>query len=146
MKYSLHPSLLFPNCHANVLSNNVLNIHILLILSLFYNDLSNWVKSCFRLGIHYNSCWSIIISSTNFIPNKVHANMYIFIQSQLTHCPLRDLDVILNLVLLIGIFRSSYNNALLWMTQDLTDDKSTFGWVHGLVPSGNKSLPEAIYT
>ena len=30
-----------------------------------------------------------------------------------------------NLVLLIGIFRSSHDNALRWMPQDLTDDKST---------------------
>ena len=32
---------------------------------------------------------------------------------------------IFNLVLLIGIFRSSHDNALWWMPQDLTDDKST---------------------
>ena len=32
---------------------------------------------------------------------------------------------IYNLVLLIGIFRSSHDNALRWMQQDLTDDKST---------------------
>ena len=32
---------------------------------------------------------------------------------------------IFNLVLLIGIFRSSYDSALRWMPQDLTDDKST---------------------
>ena len=31
---------------------------------------------------------------------------------------------IFNLVLLIGIFRSSHDNALRWMPQDLTDDKS----------------------
>ena len=34
---------------------------------------------------------------------------------------------IFNLVLLIGIFRSSHDDALRWMPQDLTDDKST--WV-----------------
>ena len=33
--------------------------------------------------------------------------------------------VIFNLVLLIGIFRSSHDNALRWMPQDITDDKST---------------------
>ena len=32
---------------------------------------------------------------------------------------------IFNLVLLIGIFRSSHENALRWMPQDFTDDKST---------------------
>ena len=43
-------------------------------------------------------------------------------------------NVIFNLVLLIGIFRSSYDNALRWMPQDLTDDKSTLdqvmAWCH----------------
>ena len=44
--------------------------------------------------------------------------------------PGRDLDAILkmefvNLVLLIGIFRSSHDIALRWMPQDFTDDKST---------------------
>ena len=41
---------------------------------------------------------------------------------------------IFNLVLLIGIFRSSHDNALQWMPQDLTDDKSTLvqvmAWCH----------------
>ena len=43
-------------------------------------------------------------------------------------------NVFFNLVLLIGIFRSSYDNALRWMPQDLTDDKSTLvqvmAWCH----------------
>ena len=34
-------------------------------------------------------------------------------------------NVISNLVLLFGIFRSAHDNALRWMPQDLTDDKST---------------------
>ena len=34
-------------------------------------------------------------------------------------------NVIFNFVLLIGIFRSSYDNAFRWMPHDLTDDKST---------------------
>ena len=34
-------------------------------------------------------------------------------------------NVIFNLVLLIGIFRPSHDNALWWMPQDLSDDKST---------------------
>ena len=34
-------------------------------------------------------------------------------------------NVISNLVLLIGIFRSTHDNALRWVPQDLTDDKST---------------------
>ena len=48
----------------------------------------------------------------------------------LTHWPLGDLyvifeKVIFNLALLIGIFKSSYDNVLRWMPQNLTDDKST---------------------
>ena len=48
----------------------------------------------------------------------------------LTHWPLGDLNAILKmqifiLVLLIGIFISSHDNALRWMPQDLTDDQST---------------------
>ena len=34
-------------------------------------------------------------------------------------------SVVFNLVLLIGVFRSSYDNALRCMPRDLTDDKST---------------------
>ena len=59
----------------------------------------------------------------------------------LTHWPLGDLNVILKmqisiLVLLIGIFKSSYDNVLRWMPQNLTDDKSTLvqvvAWCHYL--------------
>ena len=43
-------------------------------------------------------------------------------------------NVIFNLVLLIGIFKSSHDNALWWMPQDFTDDKSTLAqvmaWCH----------------
>ena len=43
-------------------------------------------------------------------------------------------SVIFNPVLLIGIFRVSHDNALQWMPQDLTDDKSTLvqvmAWCH----------------
>ena len=43
-------------------------------------------------------------------------------------------NVIFNLVLLIGIFRPSHDNALRWMPQDLTDHKSTLvqvmAWCH----------------
>ena len=43
-------------------------------------------------------------------------------------------NVIFSLVLLIGIFRSTHDNALWWMPQDLTDDKSilvqVMAWCH----------------
>ena len=45
-----------------------------------------------------------------------------------------------NLVLLISIFLSSYENVLRWMPPGLTDDNST------LVPDGNKPLREPILT
>ena len=47
--------------------------------------------------------------------------------NELTHWPLGELNAngIFNLVLLIVIFRSSHDNALRWIPQDLTDDKST---------------------
>ena len=69
----------------------------------------------------------------------------------LTHWPLEILcdfkNVIFNLALLIGIFKSSYdNNVLRRMPQDLTDDKSTVGPGNGLVPSGNKPVPEPVLT
>ena len=64
--------------------------------------------------------WRLILASTGRA----------LITSKLTHWPLGDLNAILknvifNLVLLIRIFRSSYDNALRWMPQDLTDDQST---------------------
>ena len=34
-------------------------------------------------------------------------------------------NAIFNLVLLIGVFKSSYDNVLRWMSQNLTDNKST---------------------
>ena len=41
----------------------------------------------------------------------------------------------------------SYEIALRWMPLDLTDDKSTLVQViNGLVPSGNKPLPEPMLT
>ena len=49
----------------------------------------------------------------------------------LTHWPLGDLNAIVSL---IGIFRSSHDNAFRWMPQDLTDDKSrlvqVMAWCH----------------
>ena len=43
-------------------------------------------------------------------------------------------NAIFNLVLVIGIFRSSYDDALRWMAQDLADDRSTLvqvmAWCH----------------
>ena len=46
---------------------------------------------------------------------------------------------------MIGIFKS-YDNVLRWMSQDLTDDQVNVGSGNGLVPSGNKPLPEPVLT
>ena len=52
-------------------------------------------------------------------------------------------NVIFNLALVIGIFKSSYDNVLKWMPQNLTVN---IGSGNGLVPSGNKPLPEPMLT
>ena len=41
---------------------------------------------------------------------------------------------------------SSCEIVLTWMPQDLTDDKVNIGSGNGLVPSGNKPLPEPMLT
>ena len=56
------------------------------------------------------ACWSHSFCLKSLAPGK-------------SECDSKN--VIFNLVLLIGIFRSSHGNALPWMPQDLTDDKST---------------------
>ena len=57
----------------------------------------------------------------------------------LTHCSLADLGCDLKKcnfqsILVIGLFRSLHGNAIRWMPQDLTDDKSTLfqvmAWCH----------------
>ena len=55
-------------------------------------------------------------------------------------------NAIFNLALLIGISKSSYDNVLTWTPQDLTDDKVNIGLGNGLVPAGNKPLPEPVLT
>ena len=43
--------------------------------------------------------------------------------TNLTHCPLEDLDAIFNIGLLIGMFRSDYDNYLGRTSWEPTDDK-----------------------
>ena len=54
--------------------------------------------------------------------------------------------VIFKLTLVNGGWSISYEIALRWMPQDLTDDKSNIGSGNGLVPWGNKPLPEPMLT
>ena len=79
----------------------------------------------------YRATWALIQYTWHHFPSQCY--------NLLTHCHLRDVDAILkniifNLVLLVSIFKSSHDNALWWMPQDLTDDKSTLvqvmAWCH----------------
>ena len=78
---------------------------------------------------------AIVMWRTNACPlmhiyfNTIHAWTHTHMYILLTHWPLGDLDSILKVLYsilfsLICIFKSSYDNVLLWMPQDLTDDKS----------------------
>ena len=48
--------------------------------------------------------------------------------------------------MLIGIFKSSYDSILRWMPQVCADDYVNIDSGNGLVPSGNKPLPEPMLT
>ena len=50
-------------------------------------------------------------------------------------------NTICNLIVLIGIFRSSCDVALRWMSQDIYWRLVNIGSGNGLIPSGNKPLP-----
>ena len=76
--------------------------------------------------LKYLRCWPFLC--------RKGVDQAVLMQSSVTHCvnslaPGRSecdsKNVIFILVLLNGIFRSSHDNALRWMPQDLTDDKST---------------------
>ena len=72
----------------------------------------------------------VTTSSAANVYKVVSVTNCLSVSVNLTHWPLGDLNmiwtnVIFNLALLIGIFKSSYDNVLTWMPQDLTDDKST---------------------
>ena len=72
--------------------------------------------------------WQQAITWSN-VDTDIH-HLLLADHNELTHWPLGDLDVIFknlifNLILLIGILRSLYDNALQWMRQNITDDKST---------------------
>ena len=77
---------------------------------LLCNNISHW------LGTNLDQpCIYILVPS--------HKNKFNSLAPGISECDSKN--VIFNLVLLIGIFRSSHDNALRWMTQDLTHDKST---------------------
>ena len=69
------------------------------------------------------ACCSCHITATPWSLGKQRGNYFNSLASVRSECHSRN--IIFNLVLLIGIFRSSHDNALRWMPQDLTDDKST---------------------
>ena len=76
---------------------------------------------CHQYSVNHRLWQYIAITCTNTaMLTFVHHN-------RLTHWPLGDLHMILKMLssILLGIFKSSYDNVLRWMPQDLTDDKST---------------------
>ena len=54
--------------------------------------------------------------------------------------------VIFKRILVIDGWGISCEIALIWMSLDFTDDQSTFGSGNGLMPLGNKPLPEPMLT
>ena len=72
---------------------------------------------------HQTYFWNItyIIKKTPKLVAKIWLPNLVLYQT--AECDSKNL--IFNLVLLIGIFKSSNDNALWWMLQDLPDDKST---------------------
>ena len=73
------------------------------------------VDICSVLSLDLNQWWLIV----SWMPwNKFNS-----LAPARSEC--NSTNGIFNLVLLTGIFRSSHDNALQWMPQDLTDDKST---------------------
>ena len=85
---------------------------------------------------HINSIVVFSRSKKKIIPLYCHTkfkvgvwtslNMWLVVNSLAPgRCDCNFKNVIFNLVLLIGIFRSFHDNALRWMPPDLIDDKST---------------------
>ena len=69
----------------------------------------------------------------------------------LTHWPLGNLNEILDMsffkqILMISGWGISCEIALIWMSLDLNDDQIIISSGNGLVPSGNKPLPEPMLT
>ena len=79
---------------------------------IFFFNVCDCLLSCFVTVLHF---WDVLITEAR--RDGI----------QLTHWLLKDLDAILKhkFVLLIGIYRSSYDQAPRWLPHDLTDDKST---------------------
>ena len=92
-------------------------------MALLCNDVSHWLGTGLDL-IFDVSCSDLTTwEGTRLVVPVMAAKQH----ALLTHWPLV-------LALLIGIFRSSHDNALRWMTQDLADDKSSLvqvmAWCH----------------
>ena len=83
--------------------------------SLQLTEIDAWISN-FMHGF----LWNVISHPLQWQFSQTTINSLVPGRSQ---CDLKT--VIFNLALLIGIFKSSYDNVLRWMPQDLTDDKST---------------------
>ena len=73
---------------------------------------------------------SLMLKNAVSVKQMSNTTTYRIPAAPLTHWPLWDLyfdfkNIVFNLTLLISIFKSSYDNVLWLMPQDLTDDKST---------------------
>ena len=71
-------------------------------------------------------CWWWSYPTVEVCWSRFHSNLPCLLNSWApgkSECDSKN--AIFNLVILIGIFRSSHDNALHWMPQDLTDDKLT---------------------
>ena len=91
-----------------------------------------------KLG-QYNACWCLgylwYQVTDRYEKNQVCQHFHVSLYSLAPGRPRCHFKTaIFNLVLLIGIFTSSKDNALRWMPRDLTDDKSTLvqvmAWCH----------------
>ena len=91
-------------------------------VSLGLNELKNKSKILSRL---FQDLFLIVCYSQIHLSQNVSLTISGFNSLAPGGCEYDPKSVIFNHVLLIGIFRFSHDNALRWMPQDLTDDKST---------------------
>ena len=76
--------------------------------------------------MHTDSRWQVSDYMADYIPYSIsYGNLTVVNSLAPGRSECDSKNVIFNLVLLIGIFRSSHDNALRWMPQDLADDQST---------------------
>ena len=98
------------------------NHNVVLILSVYFIACTFLHCIYFAPLCRILAYW-LMLSVLNTTLNKDYSILFNSLAPGRSECDSKN--AIFNLVLLIGIFRSSHNNALWWMPQDITDDKST---------------------